>query len=98
MEALYRYLFFGVFGCLCIGILAAMIRAIIGPQIADRLVGINLIGTMSLGAIAVLAIVLGEGWLLDVSLIYCILSFLAVVVLAQLYIAAYKKKRGKKDD
>lgn len=98
MEALYRYLFLGVLGCLCIGILIALIRSIIGPKIADRIVGINIIGTMSLGAIAVLAFLLRESWLIDVSLVYCILSFLAVVILAQLYIAAFRRKRGKKDE
>lgn len=97
MEQYYSYLYIGVLICLGIGILFALIRTIIGPRIADRIMGINIIGTLSLGAIAVLAVYLNEGWLTDVSLVYCILSFLAVVVLAQLYISAFRKKKGGKD-
>lgn len=98
MELWYQYLYIGVLTCLGIGIFAALIRTIIGPRIADRIMVINMIGTLSLGAIAVLAVFFRETWLLDVSLVYCILSFLAVVVLAQLYIAVFMKKRGKTDD
>lgn len=98
MEGYYRYLYIGVLLLLGVGILAALIRAIRGPRIADRIVGINIIGTLSLGAIAVLAVFFKETWLLDVSLVYCILSFLAVVVLTQLYIAVYHRKKGKRDE
>lgn len=98
MENCYRYLYIAVLMLLGIGILAALIRTVIGPRIADRIMGINMIGTLSLGAIAILAVWLKETWLLDVSLVYCILSFLAVVVLAQLYIAVYQKKRRDRDE
>lgn len=97
MEQMYQYLYIAVLIALGIGILLALIRAVIGPRIADRVIGINMIGTMSLGAIAVLAVFLHETWLLDVSLVHCILSFLAVVVLAQVYIAAFRK-RGKRNE
>lgn len=97
MEQMYHYLYIAALIALGVGILLALIRAIIGPRIADRVIGINMIGTLSLGAIAVIAVFLRETWLLDVSLVYCILSFLAVVVLAQVYIAAYRK-RGKRDE
>lgn len=91
-------MFTAVLLLLGIGILLALIRAIKGPRIADRIMGINMIGTMSLGAIAVIAVYFRETWLLDVSLVYCILSFLAVTVLAQLFIARYEKKRRDDDD
>lgn len=97
MEQMYHYLYIAALIELGIGILIALIRTIIGPRIADRVIGINMIGTMSIGAIAVIAVSFRETWLLDVSLIYCILSFLAIVVLAQVYIAAYRK-RGKRDE
>lgn len=98
MEQFYRYLYLAAFCVLGIGIFLSLLRAILGPRIADRIMGINMVGTLSLGALAVLALLLKESWLLDVSLIYCILSFLAVVVLAQVYIAAYQRKRGKRDE
>lgn len=98
MEKLYRYLFTAVLLLLGVGILFALIRTVKGPRIADRIMGINMIGTMSLGAIAILAVYFRESWLLDVSLVYCILSFLAVVVLTQLFISHFQKKRRDRDE
>lgn len=98
MEQSYQILYFAVLSALGIGIFFALLRAILGPRVADRVMGINMVGTLSLGALAVLAVYFKENWLLDVSLVYCILSFLAVVVLAQVYIAAAHRKRGKRDE
>ena len=70
------------------------IRAIRGPRIADRIMGVNLIGTISLACIAILAVYLKQSWLVDVSLIYAMLSFLTVVVLCQVHLAS----KGKEDD
>lgn len=82
MEAWHWILFLCVLFALAIGILFALIRAIRGPRMSDRIVGINMIGTLSLLVIAVLAVWLRMSWLLDVSLIYGLISFLAVAVLA----------------
>ena len=41
--------------------------------------------------IAVLAVYLKESWLLDVCIIYCLISFLAVVVLAKINIVSHEK-------
>jgi len=65
----------------------SLIRTIIGPARADRIMGINLIGTFSTTTLAALAILFEEDWLLDVCLIYCLISFLAVVVLTKIHIS-----------
>ena len=49
---------------------------------------------MTLAVICILAAMLHENWLLDVSLVYGMLSFLAVVVLARAYIAGRGKRHG----
>jgi len=67
--------------------LFALVRTLIGPARADRIMGINLIGTMSTSLLAVLAILFFEDWLLDVCLLYCLISFLAVTVLAKIHIS-----------
>ncbi len=82
MEDAYRILYLTVLFALGVGILLSLIRAIRGPRMADRVMGINMIGTMTLLTIAVLALYLKENWLLDVSLLYGMISFLAVAVLA----------------
>ena len=80
---------------LALGMLMAMIRAIKGPRIADRVVAVNMIGTMTMLAIAVLAMALNQSYLLDVCLIYVMISFLAVVVLTKIYITVHLDKQEK---
>lgn len=79
-----------------------LIRAIIGPTIADRLVAVNMMGTMVMVIIAILALKMNEGYLVDICLIYAMISFLAVVVLTKVYTGVYleakDKKKGEKED
>lgn len=63
------------------GMLLAFIRAVRGPRFTDRIVAINMIGTMTTALIGTLSAYLGETSLVDVSLVYALLSFLAVVVM-----------------
>lgn len=91
----------GLFLC-CVIVLAilvclCLIRAIRGPRIADRIVAINMIGTLTMTIIAILSVVLGEEYLLDICLIYAMISFLAVVVITKVYMGAYEQRRQEKE-
>ena len=77
---------------LAVGIFLALLRAIRGPRVADRIMGVNMIGTMTTACIAILSVLLDQSWLLDVALIYCMISFLAVVVLVRSHIAENRKE------
>ena len=66
---------------LACGMILAFIRAVRGPRFTDRIVAINMIGTMTTVMIGILSAYLGETSLVDVSLVYSLLSFLAVVVM-----------------
>lgn len=68
---------------LAICMLLAFSRAVKGPRYTDRIVAINMIGTMTTATICILAVYLSETALIDVSLVYTLLSFLAVVVMCQ---------------
>ncbi len=67
-------------------ILCMLIRAIIGPRITDRILAINMIGTMVISCIAILSRLLWESFLTDVALIYAMISFISVLILATIYI------------
>jgi multicomponent Na+:H+ antiporter subunit F len=94
----YQMLWTGALILLALLTLACLIRAIIGPRIADRIVSINMISTMVLAMIAILTLVLGESYLADVAIIYALLGFLAVVVLCKVFmgIALEKKEQEEK--
>ena len=70
-----------------------LVRAIIGPKIADRIVSVNMMGTITIVIIAVLTVLLDEGYLADICIIYAMISFLAVVVLTMIYMGIYNKRK-----
>ncbi|MBS6397439.1 MAG: sodium:proton antiporter [Clostridiales bacterium] len=74
-------------------IILCLIRAVLGPRLADRIVATNMIGTMTIVEIAILALYMRESYLFDVCLIYAMISFLAVVVLTKIYEGAYQEKK-----
>ena len=75
-----------------------LVRAIIGPKIADRIVSVNMMGTITIVIIAILTVLLDEGYLADICIIYAMISFLAVVVLTTIYMGIYnrRKQEGEK--
>jgi multicomponent Na+:H+ antiporter subunit F len=94
------WIFTAILVVLAIMLIAFLIRAIIGPRIADRLVAVNMITTMVMAIVSILAIVMDEGYLVDICLIYAMISFLAVVVLTKVYTGVYleqKEKQKKKE-
>ena len=93
----YDYLFAAAAMCLAAGLFFALLRAIRGPRIADRIMGINMIGTIVSASLAILSVWLRQSWLLDVCILYALISFLAVVVLAKVCIAA-KKQEVERDE
>jgi multicomponent Na+:H+ antiporter subunit F len=81
--------------------LLAFSRAVKGPRYTDRLVAINMIGTMTTAVICILAVYLNESALIDVSLVYTLLSFLAVVVMCHVVTLHHKGRLlflSRKDD
>ena len=99
LERAYVFLFVGALVFLAIMVILCLIRAIIGPRIADRVVAVNMMGTMVIVAIAILAVMVQEGYLVDICLIYAMISFLAVIVLTKVYMGVYmewKTKEGEK--
>ena len=73
-----------------------LLRAVKGPSIADRLMAVNMMGTMVMVIISILALYLQEGYLVDICLIYAMISFLAVVVLTKVYTGVYLERKEQK--
>lgn len=95
MDKAYGILFTAVLIILALLVVLCLIRAVIGPKIADRIVAVNMMGTMVIVMIAVLTLMLGEGYLADICLIYAMISFLAVIVLAKVYMGVYLERKQK---
>ncbi|MCI8390279.1 MAG: sodium:proton antiporter [Roseburia sp.] len=80
---------------LAVLLLCCFIRAVLGPKVADRIVATNMMGTIVMVMIAILAILLNEGYLVDICIIYAMISFLAVIVLTKIYVRVYQERKEK---
>lgn len=81
---------------LAVLVIFSIIRSVLGPRIADRIIAINMTGTMIIMMIAILSVFLDENYLVDICLIYAMISFLGVVVLCKVYTGVYLQKRNRK--
>lgn len=95
---LYHTLYITLLALFSLLLLICLIRAVKGPQVADRLMAVNMMGTMVMVMISVLALLLNEGYLVDICLIYAMVSFLSVVVLSKVYIGIYEERMRKKNE
>ena len=93
LVAQFDWIFYGILSALAVLLILCLIRAVKGPRIADRLVAVNMMTTMVTVMIAILAVLKDEGYLVDICLIYAMISFLAVVVLSRIYTGVYRETK-----
>ena len=98
LDLACQWLLLGAALVLAVLIIFSMLRSVRGPGIADRIIAVNMIGTMIIMIIAVLSVYLGENYLTDICLIYALISFLGVVVLCKVYTGVYLQKKHMKAD
>ena len=95
LEQAYQMLFSGALIFLAVMLILCLVRAVKGPRVADRIIAVNMMGTMVMVIIGILAVKMQEGYLVDICLIYAMISFLAVIVLTKVYTGVYKEKKEK---
>jgi len=78
---------------LAVMLMLCLLRAVLGPRVSDRIVAVNMMGTMVMVMIAILAVKMGEGYLVDICLIYALVSFLSVIVITKVYMGVYREKK-----
>lgn len=64
-------------------VLLALLYAVLGKRFTDKIVAANMIGSLGLNMIVVLAIFIGADYILDIGLVFALLAFLMVIVLCR---------------
>ena len=77
--------------------LVCLIRCIMGPRISDRVMAVNMIGTLTIIMVVVFTVYLQEAYLADIALIYAMISFLSVVVLCKVYTGIYRERKHEQE-
>lgn len=62
----------------------ALVRALRGPTIYDRIVSVNVFGTKTVLVIALITYVTGHADLIDVALVYALINFIAIITVLKL--------------
>lgn len=89
--SVYVLIILGVVAILC------LLKSVIGPKPSDRIIAVNMMGTVIMAMIVVLAVRLRESYLGDICLVYAMISFLAVIVLTKVYYGAYIARKKSRE-
>lgn len=57
----------------------ALVRALLGPSVYDRVLAVNVFGTKTVLLIAVICFTLGKPEYLDIALVYALINFVSVI-------------------
>lgn len=73
----------GVLVAVAVLSIGGVLRILVGPTVWDRLLGLGLISSKIVVAIAIFAYALQRTFLLDIAIIYSLLGFIASVLIAR---------------
>lgn len=90
--SLETYLIYVIMPILCLAIILVFIRFLIGPQIVDRVISLDLIITIGVGVIGIFSIISKKSNFLDDAMILALVAFLGTVAFSY-----YLEKRNTDD-
>lgn len=81
---------------LAVAALICMVRVVRARRYTDRLIAMNLVGSLVVLMICLLSYQLGEAYLMDVAIMYGLLNLLAVAVLCRIVVTHHRERKEKK--
>lgn len=94
MIEFYDILFFGAMIYLALITFGYLFRSLLGPTFFDRILGVNSISTIIILIICILSVVKGESYIVDIALVYAMLSFITVVIVCKAYLRSHKRDKS----
>lgn len=70
---------------IAVTMLLALIRALLGPSVYDRVLAVNMLGTKTVLLLAVVAFVAGRSDYLDLALAYALINFIGVLAVLEFF-------------
>ena len=78
-------IFLGAVIAIAITMLLALVRALLGPSVYDRVLAVNMFGTKTVLLLAVVAFVAGRSDYLDLALAYALINFIGVLAVLEFF-------------
>jgi len=77
----------------------ALLRAILGPTVYDRVLAVNMFGTKTVLLLAVIAFLYGRPDFLDLALAYALINFIGVLAVLEFFRGRVERRRsGERSD
>ena len=68
---------------LVVAMLMALLRALLGPSVYDRVLAVNSFGTMAMLMISVLGFLAGRPDFVDIALLYALINFIGTIAVSK---------------
>lgn len=63
----------------------SLVRVVIGPSVADRMIGLNLVASQILTLLVLMSVALERSIYLDVALVYDIFGFIGILLMTRYF-------------
>ncbi len=73
----------------------ALIRAILGPSVYDRVLAVNMFGTKTVLLLSVIAFLYGRPDFLDLALAYALINFIGVLAVLEFFRARVARREAE---
>jgi multicomponent Na+:H+ antiporter subunit F len=73
----------------------ALIRAVLGPSVYDRVLAVNMFGTKTVLLLSVIAFLYGRPDFLDLALAYALINFIGVFAVLEFFRNRVREQRGR---
>ena len=73
----------------------ALIRAIVGPSVYDRVLALNMFGTKIVLLLAIIAFLSGRPDFLDLALAYALINFIGVLAVLEFFRSRVARRRAQ---
>jgi len=68
-----------------VAMLLALVRALAGPTVFDRILAVNMFGTLTVALIAAIGFLAGRPEFLDIAMVYALINFIATIAVVKFF-------------
>jgi len=76
----------------------ALIRAVLGPSVYDRVLAVNMFGTKTVLLLSVIAFLYGRPDFLDLALAYALINFIGVLAVLEFFRNRTLRRHSERDE
>ena len=78
-------MFAGALAAIAVTMALALLRALLGPSVYDRVLAVNMFGTKTVLLLSVVAYIAGRSDYLDLALAYALINFIGVLAVLEFF-------------